>query len=66
MSGSESSIWRRAIGDETGKGDGFDHGAPWVPGGSVLVNDSCGWEPSKHSEQVWSINDLCKEDACGM
>ena len=48
------------------RGTGFDHGEPWVPGGRVLVNDSCGWEPSGNSEQVWHINDLCKEDACGM
>lgn len=33
MSGLESSVWRRTVGD----GTGFDRGDPWVPSGRSLV-----------------------------
>ena len=49
-----------------GRGTGFDHGEPWTPGGRVFMNEMCSQEPTKNSEQVWHIKDMCKEDVCGM
>lgn len=49
-----------------GRWTGFNRGAPWGPGGRVLVNETCSGEPLKNSEQVWSIKDLCQKDACGI